>query len=104
MPSPDPERILGRTLGGGRVHFKTAGVPDGKGGAITLEDGDKIEYCIEVHADKGDTPGRPIARSEARVQSLGTQDSLVRWILNIAQEERRLKELDTKQRAIFANP
>jgi hypothetical protein len=104
LPSPDPDRILGRTVGGGRFHFKTAGIPDGKGGVVKLEDGDRIEYCIEVQADKGDTPGRPMAKSETRVQMLGTRESLVQWILNIAQEERRLRELDNKQRTIFSNP
>jgi hypothetical protein len=104
LGSPDPDLILGRTLGGGRFHFKTAGIPDGKGGVIKLEDGDKIEYCIEVHADKGDTPGRPFTRSETRVQTLGTKQSLIQWIIGIAQEERRLRELDSKQRTIFGNP
>lgn len=104
LPSPDPERILGRTIGGGRFHFKTAGIPDGKGGVLKLNDGDKIEYCIEVHADKGKNPGRPTARSETRVQSFGSFESLGRWIRDVAQEERRLRELDGKQRGVFANP
>ena len=38
-------------LGGGRLHFKTTGIPDGKGGILKLNDGDKIEYLVEVHAD-----------------------------------------------------
>lgn len=104
LPSPDPETILGRTLGGGRFHFKTTGIPDGKGGVITLNDGDKLEYCIEIHADQGKHPERPIARSESRVQTFGSYESLGRWIRDLAQEERRLRELDGKQRSVFANP
>lgn len=104
VPSFDPERFLGRTTGGGRFHFKTSGIPDGKGGTLKLGEGDKIEYCVEIHADRGKTPGRPIARSETRVQTLGSFDSLLRWIRDIGQEERRLREIDTKQRTLFGPP
>lgn len=104
LPSPDPERILGRTTGGGRVHFKTKGIPDGKGGIVQLKDGDRIEYCVEIHADKGKNPGRPVVRSETRIQELGSTDGLIRWIRDLAQEERRLRELDAKQKGVFANP
>ena len=49
IPDGNP---LPRTLGGGRFDFKTTGIPDGKGGLVTLKIGDQIEYCVEVFADK----------------------------------------------------
>lgn len=104
LPSADPEHVLGRTLGGGRFHFKTSGIPDGKGGTLKLEEGDKIEYCVEIHADAGKHPERPVSRSESRVQTLGTYESLGRWVRDFAQEERRLREIDSKQRTLFGSP
>jgi hypothetical protein len=97
MPLPEP----GRMLGGGRVHFRTSGIPDGKGGVIELKEGDKVEYCIEIHADSGKHPGRPVVRSETRVATIGTLESLIRWASDYAQESQRLNELNRKQRGIF---
>ena len=91
----------GRMLGGGRVHFRTSGIPDGKGGAIELKEGDKVEFCIEIHADSGKHPGRPVVKSETRVATIGTLESLIRWASDYAQETQRLNELNRKQRGIF---
>ena len=91
----------GRMLGGGRVHFRTSGIPDGKGGTVQLKEGDKVEYCIEVHADAGKHPGRPVVKSETRVATIGTLESLIRWASDYAQETQRLNELNRKQRGIF---
>lgn len=104
QPSPAPELRLGRTLGGGRVHFQTDGIPDGVGGKIQLQAGDKIEYCVEIYADPASDPKRPFARSETRVQTIGTYESLGRWIQDVFQEERRLRALDSRQRTVFADP
>lgn len=107
LDSENPEITLGRTVGGGRYHLATSGLIDRKGNKVKLEDGDKIEYCIEVHADKGGKdgrPGRPIARSETRVQSVGTHEGLVQWMSDVLQERDRLKKLDDKQRAVFGQP
>ena len=97
MPLLEP----GRMLGGGRVHFRTSGIPDGKGGTVQLKEGDKIEYCIEIHADSGKHPGRPVVRSETRVSTIGTLDSLIKWASEYAQETQRLNEINRKQRGIF---
>jgi hypothetical protein len=100
MPSFFPD-LLGRTLGGGRFDFKTTGIPDGKGGFLTLKEGDQIEYCIEVFADKNLDAGRPSGRSETRVKTMVSLTELERWIGDNVQEVRRIRELDAKQKGVF---
>jgi len=92
---------LGRTLGGGRYDFKTTGIPDGKGGYVTLKEGDMIEYCIEVLAGRDPSEGRPSARSETRVKTMVSLPEFVRWIDDTLQEERRIRQLDAQQRGVF---
>ena len=92
---------LGRTLGGGRFDFKTTGIPDGKGGYVALREGDMIEYCVEVLADRDPSAGRPSARSETRVKTMVSLPEFVRWIDDTLQEERRIRQLDTQQRGVF---
>jgi len=101
VPSPDPQRILGRTLGGGRFDFETKGIPDGMGGLLELRAGDQFEFCIEVYADKDPASKRPSARSDVRTRPIITGEEFARWFADALQEERRLKDLDTKQRGIF---
>jgi hypothetical protein len=93
--------LLGRTLGGGRFDFKTTGIPDGKGGFVNLKEGDQIEYCIEVFADKNTKAGRPSSRSESRVKTMVSLAELERWIGDNVQEVRRIRELDAKQKGVF---
>ena len=45
-PSPDPEKLLPRTVGGGRFDFKTAELSDSRGKRIELRPGDQIEYYV----------------------------------------------------------
>ncbi len=92
--------ILGRTLGGGRFDFKTTGIPDGKGGFVLLKEGDQIEYCIEVFADKSTSAGRPSARSETRVKTMVSLTGLERWIRDYGQEVRRINDLYEKQKRV----
>jgi hypothetical protein len=101
VPSPDPEKILGRTLGGGRFDFKTTGIPDGKGGYRDLRPGDQIEFCVEVFADKNVDAGRPFARSETRVKTIVSLPEFARWIDDTLQEESRIRKLDAQQRGVF---
>ncbi len=101
VPSPDPDRVLGRTLGGGRFDFETKGIPDFKGGTIPLRVGDQLEFCVEVFADKDPSSKRPSARSEIRTRPIISGEEFARWFADALQEERRLKDLDAKQRGVF---
>ena len=101
MPSPDPDKLLGRTLAGGRFDFETKGIPDGQGGLVSLRVGDHLEFCVEVFADKEPGSKRPSARSEIRTRPILSEDEFGRWFVDALQEERRLKDLDAKQRGVF---
>jgi hypothetical protein len=101
MPSADPERTFGRTPAGGRFDFETKGIPDGKGGYIDLLPGDQLEYFVEVFADPDLNPARPSARSEVRRKVIVTVTELVRWLDETLQEERRIRQLETRQRGVF---
>jgi hypothetical protein len=101
VPSPSPEKVLGRTLGGGRFDFETKGIPDGEGGLLELRPGDQFEVCIEVFADKDPASKRPSARSDVRTRQIVTIEELARWCGDAMQEGRRLKELDEKQRTVL---
>lgn len=101
VPSPNPDLILGRTLGGGRYDFETSGIADGKGGLVPLKVGDQLEFCVEVFADKNPESKRPSARSEIRTRPIISGEDFARWFADALQEERRLKDLDQKQRGVF---
>ncbi len=101
VPSPDPDRLLGRTLAGGRFDFATKGIPDGLGGFVSLRVGDQFEFCVEVYSDKDPNSKRPSARSDIRTRPIISDDELFRWFADALQEERRLKDLDAKQRGVF---
>src|SRR5205085_4150251 len=70
-PSPDPERRLGRTVGGGRFDFLTRGLPE-------LKVGDRVEYYVE--ASNRDPADPKAGRSEARSKAVVTVPQLVQWI------------------------
>src|SRR5262249_31086076 len=86
MPSPDPMRFLGRTQGGGRFDFQTAKLPG-------VKVGDRIEYFVEVFADRNPDSDRPSARSETRVKLVVSAEDFARWIDETLQEERRIRQL-----------
>jgi hypothetical protein len=104
LPSPDPEQVPGRLLGGGRFDFQTTGIPDGKGGYLTLEAGDQVEYFIEVFASKDPAARRPAGRSEVRRKLLVSVDEWLRWLHETLQEERPLHQLEQEQRQVFPQP
>ncbi|MCI0680863.1 MAG: hypothetical protein L0Y71_02065 [Gemmataceae bacterium] len=101
VPSPDPDKLLGRTLAGGRFDFATAGIADGQGGLVTLRVGDQLEFCVEVFADEDPRSKRPSARSDMRTRPILSDDEFARWFVDALQEEQRLKELDGRQRGVF---
>jgi hypothetical protein len=100
-PSLDPERLPGRMQAGGRFDFETKGIPDGKGGLIDLQPGDQLEYFVEVFADPDARADRPSARSDTRRKTVVTVPELVRWLDDTLQEERRIRQLETKQKGVF---
>jgi hypothetical protein len=103
IPSPDPERKLGRTQGGGRFAFEVRNLPDGKGGFYDPQPGDQVEYYIEVFASKDIAANRPSARSELRSKMVVTNDEAVRWALQALQEESRIRQLEKKQKTVFGS-
>lgn len=100
VASMNPD-TLGRTLGGGRYFLKTRGLIDAKGRPIEARLGDQIEYCVEVLADKNPAANRPRSRSETRVATVVTIEQFLAWSQSIADEERRLRQLDQQQRGVF---
>jgi hypothetical protein len=103
VPSPLPETELGRQDGGGRFDFETAGIPDYyKGGRpIELKAGDQVEYYIEVSARDRPTGKVPVGKSEIRVKTIVSIPEFVRWLDDTLQEERRVRQLEAKQRGVF---
>jgi hypothetical protein len=100
VPALAPQQ-LGRIIGGGRFDFRSSGIPDGKGGTLTLKEGDQIEYCVEIFADRDPKSGRPSARSESRVKTVVSFLELARWIGDNVQEARRIRELNDRQAGVF---
>ena len=56
---------------------------------------------VEVFADEDAESKRPSARSEIRTRPILSDDEFARWFVDALQEERRLKDLDAKQRGVF---
>ena len=67
---------------------------------MELKVGDQIELCIEVFAGDPES-GRPSARSETRVKTVVELPEFARWMDDTLQEERRVRQLDSKQRGLF---
>lgn len=103
VPSSDPEHVLGRIVGGGRLNFQTTELVDPKGAPLNLKEGDQIEYCVEVFADRDAKSGRPFARSETRVKTIVSVEDFARWRYELSQEQERLNKLEAKQTGVFSS-
>jgi hypothetical protein len=90
-PSRDPERLPGRLEGGGRFDFQT--------GALGLRVGDQLEVCVEV-LDKNPDPDRNLGRSEIRRKLVVTPEELTHWLLEKAEHENRIRDLEKRQREV----
>ncbi len=101
VPSPDPSKILGRTLGGGRVFLKTKGLINMQGKTVKLQSGDRVEYCVEVFADKDSDAKRPSSKSETRVSTIVNELEFIAWLDNLTREQERLRNLESQQRTLF---
>ncbi|HEX7898266.1 MAG TPA: hypothetical protein VF950_10935 [Planctomycetota bacterium] len=94
LPTPDPMRVPGRLEGGGCFDFQTRAIPG-------LAAGDQVEFHIEVFARDPDLAGDP-GRSETRLKAFVTQPQFVDWVLQTLRHESRIRQLETRQRGVFA--
>ncbi|HTU22108.1 MAG TPA: hypothetical protein VMG10_28975 [Gemmataceae bacterium] len=96
-PSDDPD-TLGGTEGGGRYDFDSAGIPDGKGGLLRLQEGDRIQFYVEVfgRADPDGVPGR----SALREKEIVNQKDFWAWIEKKEDHKERIRKLEENQRAL----
>lgn len=102
MPSLNPDKILGRTQGGGRVFLKTNGLIDSKGNRLQLKSGDQVEYCIEIFsAHREPAEATPFVRSETRVSTVVDDKGLFAWWQQVGDEDKRLRVLKAKQEGVF---
>ena len=92
VPSADPDRVLGRTEGGGRFDFQTRSLPD-------LKVGDRIEYYVAV-ANR-DPAAPKVGRSEVRQKLVVTVPELVNWIDATLRQEDRIRQLEQRQSGVF---
>lgn len=104
LPSPEPEKIMGRIFGGGRYHLQTKenALLNSKGFPVKLKSGDQIEYCIEVFAaDREPKASIPSARSESRVATIMEEKEFFVWLGQVRQEDERIRNLEKLQKGIF---
>jgi hypothetical protein len=101
-PSFNPETTLGRTVGGGRVFLETNGLTDSKGNRLELKSNDQVEYCIKVYAAHRDRGETPFTVSETRVTTILSERDYFAWLTNLTEEDRRVKDLEAKQKGIFS--
>jgi hypothetical protein len=94
VPSPDPDRILGRIEGGGCFDFQTRPIRG-------VEIGDQIEFCIEVFARNPALEKFP-GRSETRIKTFVTVPQFMDWIRQTISHETRLRHLESRQRTVFS--
>lgn len=103
VPSRVPDKMLGRTQGGGRVFLPTAGLLDRKTGKpLQLNSGDQIEYCIKVYAmNREPEASTPYFISESRVAVVMTLKDFEEWRRQVSKEDERVKDLEAKQKGVF---
>ncbi|HWG43901.1 MAG TPA: hypothetical protein VN688_14080 [Gemmataceae bacterium] len=96
-PVDDPDR-LGGTEGKGRYDFDSAGIPDGKGGLLKLQEGDRIQFYVEVfgRADPDGVPGRSMVREK---EVVNLKDFLA-WLNKKEDQQERIRQLEERQRGI----
>ena len=92
-----PRRSSG-TEGGGRYDFDSAGIPNGKGGLLKLQEGDRIQFYVEVfgRADPDGTPGR----SALREKEVVNQKDFLAWLDKKEDQKERIRQLEEKQRGV----
>jgi hypothetical protein len=96
-PADDPD-MLGGTEGGGRYDFDSAGIPDGKGGLLKLQEGDRIQFYVEVFG-RADSDGSP-GRSAIREKEVVNQKDFWAWVEKKEDHKERIRQLEEKQRGV----
>ncbi len=97
LPSGDPDQ-LGDLEGGGRYDFDSSGIPNGKGGLLRLQEGDRIQFYVEVfgRADPEGVPGR----SAVREKEVVNQRDFWAWIEKKEDHKERIRRLEEEQRGL----
>jgi hypothetical protein len=96
-PSDDPD-TLGGLEGGGRYDFDSAGIPDGKGGLLKLQEGDRIQFYVEAFG-RADPDGAP-GRSAIREKEVVNQRNFWAWIEKKEDHKERIRRLEEEQRSV----
>jgi hypothetical protein len=96
-PSDDPD-TLGGIEGGGHYDFDSAGIPDGKGGLLKLQEGDRIQFYVEVFG-RADPDGMP-GRSAVREKEVVNQKDFWAWVEKREDHKERIRQLEEKQRGV----
>jgi hypothetical protein len=98
-PAEDPDHLDG-TEGGGNYDFDSSGIPDGKGGLLKLQEGDRIQFYVEVfgRADPEGTPGRSVLREKEIVN----QKDFWAWVEKKEDHKERIRQLEERQRGVSA--
>jgi hypothetical protein len=97
----DAQTKEGRVLAGGRAFLHTGGLSDDKGNLVRLRTGDRIEYCIDVvEVERKGAPVRTV-RSPVRVTEVVTLQEFQEWLNRRMEEQRRLHDLQRKQKELF---
>jgi hypothetical protein len=94
LPTPDPMRVPGRLEAGGCFDFQSRAIPG-------LTAGDQVEFHLEVFARDPDLKDEP-GKSETRLKAFVTQPQFVDWVLQTLRHESRIRQLETRQRGVFA--
>jgi hypothetical protein len=94
LPTPDAMLTPGRLEAGGCFDFQTRAIAG-------LQPGDQVELRIEVVARNPDLALKPGA-SESRLKAFVTQPQFVDWVIQTLRHESRLRQLEARQRGVFA--
>lgn len=90
-PSPEPEKIPGRSDAWGRFDFHIEGLPE-------LRLADRIEYKVVAH----DLRPRPLTgESETRIKEVVGADELLAWLRRREREQEKLRQLRLDQLGVF---
>jgi hypothetical protein len=96
-PSGDPDTLDG-IEGGGRYDFDSAGIPDGKGGLLKLQEGDRIQFYVEVFG-RADPDGAP-GRSAVREKEVVNEKDFWAWLERKEDHKERIRQLEERQHAV----
>jgi hypothetical protein len=96
-PSDDPD-TLGGIEGGGSYDFDSTGIPDGKGGLLILQEGDRIQFYVEVFG-RAAPDGMP-GRSAVREKEVVNQKDFWAWVEKKEDHKERIRQLEERQRAV----